>query len=112
VRYSKAAAIAVLLIAGCAEQAVWVKPGATEQDFAQDTYECERDMRQSGYFGTGIYGAINAREFTERCMVARGWHQQREAAAPKIINCRTPDGTQMSTTSSGCRQLGGTVTSN
>jgi hypothetical protein len=104
--------LAVLLAAACAEQAVWVKPGATQQDFARDSYECERDMRQSDYFGTGIYGAIAAQEFAERCMVARGWSKQAEVAAPEIVGCRRPDGTQVSTTLSGCGQLGGTVTSN
>ena len=37
---------------------VWVKPGVTEQEFRVDSYACEKDMRQSGYFGTGISGAI------------------------------------------------------
>lgn len=59
-------------LAGCA-QVVWDKPGATQQDFAKDSYECERDMRQGGYYGGGIIGAINAQEFEGRCMNARGW---------------------------------------
>ena len=71
---------AVLLLvagnAGCA-RFVWVKPGASQQDFQRDAYECERDMRQSGYFGTGFAAAINAQDFQERCMMARGWFKQR-----------------------------------
>ena len=54
---------------------VWVKPGASQQDYATDSYNCERDMRQSGYFGTGIIGALNADDFASRCMIAHGWHQ-------------------------------------
>jgi hypothetical protein len=69
-------ALAVLLADGCAEQALWVKADATHEDFARDSYACERDMRQSGYFGTGIYAAIAAQDFAERCMVARGWSKQ------------------------------------
>ena len=111
-RYLIAPVLAVLLTTSCAEQAVWVKPGATEQEFAQDSYECERDMRQSGYFGTGIYAPIAAQQFGERCMVARGWSKQPVAAAPEIVDGRRPDGTHVSTTASGCRQLSGTVTSN
>lgn len=54
----------------------WVKPGATQQDYATDSYNCERDMRQGSYYGTGIVGAINADEFEGRCMIAHGWRQQ------------------------------------
>ena len=67
----------ILALCGCAKT-FWVKPGATQQDFARDSYECERDARQSGYFGTGIAGAINMQAFQERCMVARGWSKQTE----------------------------------
>lgn len=66
-----------LLLTGCA-QTVWVKNGSTVQDFNRDTYECERDMRQSGYYGTGTAGAINAQGYQERCMYARGWSLQRK----------------------------------
>jgi hypothetical protein len=48
---------AALCLSGCA-QVIWDKAGATQQDFAKDTYECERDMRQGGYYGNGIVGAI------------------------------------------------------
>jgi hypothetical protein len=63
------------LTAGCAQR-VWVKPGATEQDFATDSYHCERDVRQSGYYGGGLIGAANMQEFFSRCMVAAGYRQQ------------------------------------
>jgi hypothetical protein len=65
-----------LLLAGCA-RFIWVKAGASQQDFQRDAYECERDMRQSGYFGSGILGGIEAQNFQERCMVARDWSKQR-----------------------------------
>jgi len=66
-----------LSLVGCA-QLVWDKPGATQQDLMRDSYDCERDMRQSGYYGGGIVGMVNAQEFGMRCMYARGWtaHQQ------------------------------------
>lgn len=59
-------------LAGC-ESTVWVKDGATQQDFATDSYACERDMRQSGYYGGGLLGILNAHDFEDRCMVAHGW---------------------------------------
>ena len=48
----------VLLTGGCAKT-VYRHPNYTPQRWAQDSYECERDMRQSGYFGTGIYAQMN-----------------------------------------------------
>ena len=67
--------VAVLLLAGLAGWAnkVWVKADGTESNFTQDHYECERDMRQSGYYGTGLTGAINAQGFFNQCMQARGY---------------------------------------
>ena len=58
--------------AGCANR-VWVKADGSESNFTQDHYECERDMRQSGYYGTGLTGAINAQGFFNQCMQARGY---------------------------------------
>ncbi len=69
--------LVLLISSGCA-RFVWIKSGATQQDFARDSYECERDMRQSRYFGGGIAGALNAQAFQERCMVARGWTKARQ----------------------------------
>lgn len=66
-----AVASAAVLLAGC--QTVWDKPGGTQQTFAADSYECERDARQSGYYGGGLIGALNFRSFADRCMAARGW---------------------------------------
>jgi hypothetical protein len=64
-------AIALLLI-GCAQYR-WTHPSFTEANWRRDTYECERDMRQSAYFGGGIVGQINATDFQERCLQARGY---------------------------------------
>ena len=65
-----------LALAGCASPMVWNKYGATQVDYQQDSYACEKDARQSGYFGTGIAGAINMRDFFKHCMVAHGWTLQ------------------------------------
>jgi hypothetical protein len=69
------------ILSGCASP-TWDKPGATQQDFAQDSYACEKDMRQSGYYGGGIIGVINANGFEDRCMVAHGWTQVSASTAP------------------------------
>lgn len=67
------AACCAFVLVGCAPQRVWTKPGASEQDFKVDAYNCERDARQSGYFGTGLVGQINFNDFQQRCMEAHGW---------------------------------------
>jgi hypothetical protein len=67
-----AVAVTMFILSGCA-QTIWDKAGATQQDFARDSYECERDMRQGGHYGGGLLGAMNAQDFQGRCMVARGW---------------------------------------
>jgi hypothetical protein len=67
--------VATMLGFGGCTRAVWTKPGFNEADWNRDTYECERDMRQSGYFGGGWVGAMNARKFQERCLEARGYYK-------------------------------------
>jgi len=73
-----AIAVAVAVVqAGCS-RVVYRNPDYTPQLWARDSYECERDSRQSGYFGTGILGQLNMLEFYDRCLAARGWTKTRE----------------------------------
>ena len=62
-----------LVLCGCSAPRIWNKPGSAQSDFASDSYSCERDSRQSGYFGGGIAGQLNMQSFFDRCMVAHGW---------------------------------------
>ena len=62
----------LLCVAGCTPT-TWYKPGASQQDFTTTSYECERDARQSGYFGIGLSGAIEMASFQARCMGAHGY---------------------------------------
>ena len=66
-----AVALGVVTV-GCAPMA-WDRPGATQADFDRDSYACERDARQSGYYGGGLTGAINMQGFFGRCMNAQGY---------------------------------------
>jgi hypothetical protein len=61
------------LLVGCAPVMIWDKPGATQSDYNRDSYECEKDARQSGYYGGGIAGSIAMREFFKRCMISKGY---------------------------------------
>lgn len=72
--------LTAVVLAGCAET-VWYKPGASQQDYATDSYNCEKDMRQSSYFGGGLIAAFNMRGFEDRCMIAHGWEQNGKAAS-------------------------------
>jgi hypothetical protein len=76
-RRSLVVVLVAFSLTGCARY-VWTKAAFTEQEFNRDSYECEKDARQSGYFGTGLAGALNMREFNDRCMVARGWYKVKE----------------------------------
>jgi hypothetical protein len=79
----KVLCLLALTLAGC--QAYWTKPGFNQADWNRDKYECERDMRQSGYYGTGIIGAINAQDFFEECLVARGYYKtSAQAPSPPV----------------------------
>lgn len=69
------AAVAVFGLAACQTMTLWTKDGWTQELFNKDAYECERDARQSGYFGGGLIGALAMQEFQERCLVARGWRK-------------------------------------
>ena len=65
-----------LALAGCS-RSKWVKPGASPQDFVRDEYACEKDARQSGYFGEGLVGTLNMQEFQNKCMRANGYRLQK-----------------------------------
>lgn len=72
------AALALLALAGCARDYVWVG-GDSERQFKVDNYECRRDSRTFGG-GSGIPGALalmgarrQAKLLYEECMEARGY---------------------------------------
>ena len=75
--------IAIVAVTGCARH-VWTKSGLTEQEFRTDSYACERDMRQSGYFGTGLAGMLNSRDFFGRCMRSKGYYKVPESELQQI----------------------------
>jgi hypothetical protein len=68
--------VGALTIIASAPNRIWVKPGSTQQDYNKDSYECEKDARQSGYYGTGITRDIEMQNFFSRCMVSKGWSLQ------------------------------------
>ncbi|WP_439595154.1 hypothetical protein [Falsiroseomonas sp.] len=80
---------AAFSLSACAQN-VWIRPGASTQEFDAERYACERDARQSGGFGSGLVGAMEAQAFFNRCMTSRGWRlQEREAAQASVASARS-----------------------
>ena len=75
--YCIGALLATALSLSACTRVVWDKAGSSQQDFQRDSYACERDARQSGYFGGGLIGAANFEAFQDRCMGAAGWTKRR-----------------------------------
>jgi hypothetical protein len=61
-------------LAGCTPT-IWDKADATRADYNRESYECERDLRQSRT-GSGLLGALDAHGFYNRCMSAHGYYPQ------------------------------------
>ena len=76
-RRATGVALAALLVSGCANNDIWAKPGATQQDFASDTNVCKK-IAQSRNHGTAAAKAIVARGLEKRCLVAKGWVLQEQ----------------------------------
>jgi hypothetical protein len=103
-----AAVTAVALLAGCA-QSVWVRPGATQSDFAHDRAVCDYqselgtpDINSYNGRGTvsdaiasgiadGIAEGLRKGTLMNKCMVANGWTLQRVEPA-KLATSATPTG--------------------
>jgi hypothetical protein len=85
--------VALLALSACGAPKVWNKAGATQQDFATDSYACEKDSRQSGYYGGGLVGAINMQEFNNRSMIAHGWYLSSQTGTaqpnPKVAQIKS-----------------------
>ncbi len=62
--------VILLTLCACA-QVYWEKPGVSEQEYAQDRYECEKDRRQS-YFNESEMGYAENR-FEDLCMHSKGY---------------------------------------
>jgi hypothetical protein len=91
-RFSIILPVALCFVLSACAATSWSKPGTTQAEYNKDSYECERDMRQSGGYGTGLAGALNAQGFEDRCMIARGYTKvaASSAAAPTSGTYYTP----------------------
>jgi hypothetical protein len=73
-------ALVTVSMAACTKEKeiVWQKPGATQEELAADQYSCENYVRQNGYYGGRLLGAINRREFYIPCMESHGYTARQE----------------------------------
>ena len=80
-----AAAALLAMVAGCAQNAVFTKPGGTDASFQADKSACEYEAMKyaGGYdpslgtFGQALDMASRRAEITRACMGQKGWTQQR-----------------------------------
>jgi hypothetical protein len=73
----------LLVVAGCSKR-VWVKSGATEQEFAEDRYICLQQAQQktSSSYANAYGRSASTMAYTDHmlfdaCMNARGYRLQR-----------------------------------
>lgn len=80
--------VLTLGLVDCGARAHWTKTGMTAQEWQRDTYECERDLRQSGYFGNVFEAPGRMQQFYGRCLQAKGYRL--------VTNSRSQAGQQAS----------------
>lgn len=73
-------ALLVLFLAACAPQ-TWIKPGATQNEFSQDKYDCMQQAQQrvsgvlvNAYGGAATNQVITNGNLFSSCMNAKGWY--------------------------------------
>jgi hypothetical protein len=117
--------VLLLFVSGCSEPYAWIKAGASNDDFRRDAYECERDTRMAATsFGAGLAGQVDARNFYEKCLLARGYSKasttaygQRDSTGARVsdgdeVMCNTPDNRPVYRTSAkACVAAGGEIRS-
>ena len=87
-------ALAFLLLSGCiGGTTILAKPGATQQDFENDRYDCQVMLGYQGHAGGNEPGSqlidylARGKAATQRCLERKGWREvqqqeQQPTAAP------------------------------
>jgi hypothetical protein len=70
-------ALAIFLFASCASNKVWIKDGATADDFDHDRRECQYEGEKYGPMQRGsggpIFEAYLIADLANKCMHSRGY---------------------------------------
>lgn len=67
----RVALLALMVLAGCASHKVWVRPGASQQDFAMDSGQCKAQA-----FSVPNAPMMQVAVVYNSCMQGKGWHTQ------------------------------------
>jgi hypothetical protein len=73
-------AVPLLLVTACAPRRCGRRPAGTSR--THGVTSTNASGRQSGYFGTGIVGALNMADFQKRCLRAKGYREVPADATP------------------------------
>ncbi len=69
--------ILAAMVAGCAAQAVWLHPTATQAKFDQDKLQCEYEVSSAtAAIRSGFEAGWRQAELQDKCMRARGYYRQ------------------------------------
>lgn len=84
--------VALISLTGCAQK-LWVKPGASQNDFASDKYACMQESQQqqssaavNAYGGAAQSGTVTNVYLFNSCMNAKGWSLQNTQAVQQNVN--------------------------
>jgi len=69
----RALLVGIAILAGCAPQYLWVKPGASQDDFYADSGQC----KAQAYGAPGTY-TMQVVLIYQSCMQGKGWHKQEQ----------------------------------
>lgn len=79
--------IPILALVACTPGPAWVKPGATQNDFAKDKYDCMQRSQQrvskayvNAYGGASTDKAVTNESLFNACMNSQGWTLQSHEA--------------------------------
>ena len=68
--------LVALAVSGCQKPLTWTKPGATQQDYDAEAFNCEKRRHESGFSGLGFSkpdGSPARSRYLDNCLAARGW---------------------------------------
>lgn len=88
------ALLATLALAGCMQNGVWVKSGATQADFNRDMAACKYDAdRSTATEQNGFMQGYETVNLTKECMAVKGYRMESLEAA-KAEKASRDDSTQ------------------
>jgi hypothetical protein len=93
-----AVVVFLIFLAGCANNNVWVKEGASKNDFESDKYSClQQSQQQEGsavvnqYGGSARNGAVTNGILYNSCMGSKGWSLQNQATNQAVMEQNQAD---------------------